>query len=99
MSSITSLSSLSAGLSAVNHPHGHKRGSPAGSIDDSGSDTTPVVPASTQQNLFGNLLQSLERTIGVQSSTAASAAGKTSAITGVPAAASGIAGSNIDVST
>lgn len=89
MSSIASLSSAPSGLSAVNiHPHGHKRGSRAESAEDSSTDTTPAVPASTQQNLFSSLLQSIERTIGVQSGTAAPAAGAISPISGVPTAAS-----------
>jgi hypothetical protein len=92
MSSITSLTSTLTGLSAVNlHPHGHKKGSHVGSTDDSGTDTTPAVPASTQQNLFGSLLQSLQRTIGAQSSTTAAAV--TDPITGVPTAASDAAAS------
>jgi hypothetical protein len=39
-----------------------------GSSDDSGSNS--AAPAGTVQNLFGNLLQSLEQVIGLQLSTA-----------------------------
>ncbi len=88
MSSITSLTSTPTGLSAVNiRPHGHKRGSHVGATDDSDSATTPAVPATTQQNSFGSLLQSLEQTVGAQSSAAAPAPGATDPIAGVPATA------------
>ncbi len=94
MSSIASLSSTLTGLSAVNiHPHGHKRGSRVGSTDDSGSDSTTAVPATTQQNLFGSLLQSLEQTMAAQSGTAAPAPGATAPIAGVPATSSTAAAS------
>ena len=64
MSSIPNLTSASSALPPLNiHAHGHKKGSHVGSSDDSGSNS--AAPAGTVQNLFGNLLQSLEQVIGL----------------------------------
>ena len=61
MSSIANLRSAQAALAQVNiHPHGHKKGSRAG------SDTTPPLPVSAAKNLFSHILQSLEQVIGLQ---------------------------------
>ena len=65
MSSITSLSPTSAAFPPVNtHAHGHKHGSQMDSAD---------APTGAVQNLFGSLLQTAEKVIGLQSSPAAAA--------------------------
>jgi hypothetical protein len=70
MSAIPSLSSTPSALALVNtHPHGHKKGSHAGAVestDDSNTDTTTHLPVAATQNLFGNLLRSLEQVIGLK---------------------------------
>jgi hypothetical protein len=77
MSAIPSLSSTPttpSALSLVNtHPHGHKKGSHAGAVestDDSNTDTTTHLPVAATQNLFGNLLRTLQRVIGLKLSAA-----------------------------
>ena len=86
MSSIANLGSAPAALPQLNlHPHGHKKGL-------SGSDTAAQLPVRAKQNIFSNLLQSLEQAIGLQlispadvpaspAATAASGAGTAAAIT------------------
>ena len=65
MSSITSLSPTSAAFPPVNtHAHGHKHGSQMDSAD---------APTGAVQNLFGSLLQTAEKVIGLQSGPAAAA--------------------------
>ncbi len=82
MSLIPNLTSAASGLPPLNiHTHGHKKGSHAGSADDSGSNSAAQAPAGTVQNLFGTLLQSLEQVIGVQTSSAKPAATAAAAIT------------------
>jgi hypothetical protein len=88
MSSISNLTSAASALPTLNiHAHGHKKGSPAGSADDSSSSTAAQAPAGTAQNLFGTLLQSLEQVIGLQPSTAPAATAAT-ATTGAGATTS-----------
>jgi hypothetical protein len=87
MSSIANLGAASAALPQLNiHPHGHKKGLDALSTDLSSSDSTAQLPVPAAQNLFSNLLQSLEQVIGLRS-TPASPAGAAPA-TGSTAAAS-----------
>jgi hypothetical protein len=75
MSSIANLGAASAALPQLNiHPHGHKKGSDALSTDLSSSDSTAQLPVPAAQNLFSNLLQSLEQVIGLQSTPASPAA-------------------------
>jgi len=75
MSSIANLGSAAAALPQLNiHPHGHKRGSPALSTDLSTSDTAAQLPVPAAQNLFGNMLRSLEQVIGLQLTPAPAAA-------------------------
>ncbi|MEA3196690.1 MAG: hypothetical protein QOF32_742, partial [Gammaproteobacteria bacterium] len=69
------------------HPHGHKRGAHVESAGDSGSDTAAQVPAGAAQNLFGNLLQSLEQVIGVQPATGTAATPTPAAATSASAGA------------
>ena len=65
MSSITSLSPTSAAFPPINtHARGHKHGSPMDSAD---------APTGAVQNLFGSLLQTAEKVIGLQSGPAAAA--------------------------
>jgi hypothetical protein len=92
MTSIANLSSVPAALSAITaHSHGHRKGSHVESTSsDSGGDAMTPVPASTQQNLFSSMLQSLEQVIGVQPATSASSGTATPAST---AAAGGITAS------
>jgi hypothetical protein len=73
MSSIANLgSSAPAGLPQLNiHPHGHKKGAPALSNDLLSSDTSAQLPVPAAQNLFSNLLQSLEQAIGLSPATPA----------------------------
>jgi hypothetical protein len=89
MSSIANLSSApSAALPSLKlHGH-HKKGSALDAAGDS-SDTSPSVPATTQQGLFGSLLQALEGAIGVQSTAAT---GGTASAT-APANSATVAGS------
>jgi hypothetical protein len=72
MSAIASLSSAPSGLPTVkSHAHGHKKGPQVESTDDAISDSiTAPVPAATQQNLFGSLLQSLQQAVGLQTTSA-----------------------------
>jgi len=82
MSTIANLTSATSALPSVNaHGRGHKKSSQLDSIDDSGSATTAQVPATTQQNLFGSMLQSLEQVIGVQLGATAPATSSTAAST------------------
>lgn len=73
MSSITNLSSASSVLAQLNvRSHGHKKGSHAdavGSAEDTGSGAA-AQGSGTTQNLFGNLLKSLEQVIGLRSGLA-----------------------------
>jgi hypothetical protein len=65
MSSITSLSPASAAFPPVNtHARGHKHGSQMDSAD---------APTGAVQNLFGSLLQTAEKVIGLQSGPVAAA--------------------------
>jgi hypothetical protein len=94
MSSIANLTSTPA-LPQLNiHSHGHKKGSHVESADDSGSDTAAPVPAGTQQNLFGSLLQSLEQVIGVQLSAAAPAGTASATAAASPAGGAAAASQN-----
>ena len=75
MSSIANLGSAPAALPQLNlHPHGHKKGL-------SGSDTAPQLPVRAKQNLFSNLLQSLEQAIGLQLTAPPAAAPASPAVT------------------
>jgi hypothetical protein len=88
MSSIANLGAASAALPQLNiHPHGHKKGFDALSTDLSSSDSTAQLPVPAAQNLFSNLLQSLEQVIGLKS-TPASPAAVAAPATGTAAAAS-----------
>jgi hypothetical protein len=88
MSSIANLGAASAALPQLNiHPHGHKKGLDALSTDLSSSDSTAQLPVPAAQNLFSNLLQSLEQVIGLRSTPASPAAAAAPA-TGSTAAAS-----------
>ncbi len=73
MSSLPSLSSASSALATLNvHAHGHKKGSQVGSTTDAASPgTTAKGAASSVQNLFSSLLQSLEQVIPGGSAAAA----------------------------
>lgn len=65
MSSITSLSPTSAAFPSVNtHARGHKHGRQVDSADS---------PTGAVQNLFGSLLQTAEKVIGLQSGPATAA--------------------------
>jgi hypothetical protein len=89
MSAIASLSSAPSALPTIkSHAHGHKKGSQVESTDDAISDATLApVPAATQQNLFSSLLQSLQQTVGVQTSSATAASLPTSATVATSATA------------
>jgi hypothetical protein len=96
MSTIANLTSATSALPPVNaHGRGHKKSSQLDSIDNSGSTSTAQVPATTQQNLFGSMLQSLEQVIGVQLGATAPATSSTAAstTTGVGTTASAATGS------
>jgi hypothetical protein len=74
MSSIANLGSAAAALPQLNiHPHGHKKGSSA-LTDLSSSDTAAQLPVPAAQNLFGNMLRSLEQVIGLNLTPAPAAA-------------------------
>jgi len=90
MSSIANLGAASAALPQLNiHPHGHKKGGlDALSTDLSSNDSTAQLPVPAAQNLFSNLLQSLEQVIGLQTTSAAKATAAAAPGTGVTAAAS-----------
>ncbi len=86
MSSIANLTSAPSALPSLNlHAHGHKRGVHAQSIDDSGVGTA-AQSSTGAQSLFGRLLQSIEKVIGVKLSTAAGAAPR-----------AGLSGANINI--
>ncbi|MEP6548400.1 MAG: hypothetical protein ABJD53_13150 [Gammaproteobacteria bacterium] len=100
MSAIANLRSAPAAFPPLNlHPYSHKKGPHVRSPEDSGSssDSAAAVPKALRQNLFGSLLNSLERAIGVQltaPATAASAstnvaAGSTHAATAGPTNSTG----------
>jgi hypothetical protein len=91
MSVISALGSAAAALPPINpHLHGHKKGSHVQSADDTNAGgSAGQVPAGLQQSLFGSLLNSLERVIGVQATATAGAAA------GAPAAK--LAGSTLNV--
>jgi len=89
MSSIANLGAASAALPQLNiHPHGHKKGLDALSTELSSSDSTAQLPVPAAQNLFSNLLQSLEQVIGLQTTSAAKATAAAAPGTGVTTAAS-----------
>jgi len=89
MSSIANLGAASAALPQLNiHPHGHKKGLDALSTELSSSDSTAQLPVPAAQNLFSNLLQSLEQVIGLQTTPAAKATAAAAPGTGVTTAAS-----------
>jgi len=88
MSSIANLGAASAALPQLNiHPHGHKKGLDALSTELSSSDSTAQLPVPAAQNLFSNLLQSLEQVIGLRTTPAAKATDAAAPGTGVTAAA------------
>jgi hypothetical protein len=100
MSSIANLSSAPSALPSLNiHTHGHKRGSHAQAIDDSSSGIAPQAAAGATQNLFGRLLHSLEKVIGVQLGTATSAAANAGATANAAAAAGSAAVSKLPGAT
>ncbi len=84
MSSIANLGAASAALPQLNvHPHGHKKGGlDALSTDLSSNDSTAQLPVPAAQNLFSNLLQSLEQVIGLGSTPASPAAAAAPATAG-----------------
>jgi hypothetical protein len=90
MSSIANLSSAPPALPSLHiHTHGHKRGSHAEATDDSSSGTALQASVGATQSLFGRLLQSLEKVIGVKLGSAASAAAS-AGTTAKTAAAAGV---------
>jgi hypothetical protein len=69
MSALSIPSTAAAALPAVNfhpHGHGHKKGAETDPFTDSSSTTAAQIPVGSAQNLFGNLLNTLEQVIGVQ---------------------------------
>jgi hypothetical protein len=89
MSSLAMPSSATPALPALNipphgHGHGHKRGSEVDSLTDSSSSTAAQIPVGSAQNLFGNLLNTLEQVIGIQPNSQAQTA---TAAAATPAAA------------
>lgn len=100
MSSIANLGSAAAALPQLNiHPHGHKKGSPALSTDLSTSDTAAQLPVPAAQNLFGNMLRSLEQVIGLQLTPAPAAAPAAPAAPATTATAGTAAGVTAAAST
>jgi hypothetical protein len=94
-------SNAAATLPAANihpHGHGHKKGGGMQAdllTDDSSSTTTAAqVPVGAAQNLFGNILNTLEQVIGVApaASIASSAANLVSSAAGSAAAPNAAAG-------
>jgi hypothetical protein len=85
MSQIASLSPTSAAFPPINtHARGHKHGSQLDSTDS---------PTGAVQNLFGSLLQTAEKVVGLQSgATSAAIAAGTAAGTAVANAAAKIGG-------
>jgi len=82
------MGAASAALPQLNiHPHGHKKGLDALSTDLSSSDSTAQLPVPAAQNLFSNLLQSLEQVIGLRSTPASPAAATAPAATATATAA------------
>jgi hypothetical protein len=82
MSSLAISNSASTTLPVVNfhsHGHGHHKGLVTDAASASGS-SSGQIPVGGVQNLFSNLLQTLEKIIGVQPSSATSAAAGTGAV-------------------
>jgi hypothetical protein len=74
MSSLAISSSASTKLPAASfHLHGHKKGWQLDSQGVSSNNSAAQIPVGSLQSLFSNLLQTLEKVVGVQS-TAATAA-------------------------
>src|SRR5579864_4004550 len=74
MSSIAILSSTQSAFPSGNiHPHGHKKGAHVETADSSTSDTSAQIPVGTAQNVFGNLLRTLEQVVGLEAATAPTA--------------------------
>jgi hypothetical protein len=75
MSALSIPSSAAAALPAVNvhpHGHGHKKGVDTDPLTDSSSTTAAQVPVGAAQNLFGNILNTLEQVIGIQAPSSTS---------------------------
>jgi hypothetical protein len=93
--------SASTALPTVNfHPHGHRKGAHVDSGGNTASSSASTeassigqLPVGASTALFGNLLQSLEQTVGAQSAAASGGgAGTTSAVASTsPAGAAGAA--------
>jgi hypothetical protein len=97
MSSIANLSRASSVLPSLNiHAHGHKRGVHAQDIEDSGGGAAVQASAGATENLFGRLLQSLEKVVGVQLGRATSAAASAATSAGTPVNAA-VAGASISI--
>ena len=98
MSSIANLGSTPAALPQFNlHPHGHKKGSQVQSTDPSSSSASPQLPVRAAQNMFTNLLQSLEQAIGVQLTAPVAAAPAATATSGaVGAGAAGVSAASLN---
>jgi hypothetical protein len=95
MSSIANLGSTAAALPQFNlHPHGHKKGSQVQSTDLASSNTAPQLPVRAAQNMFANLLQSLEQAIGVQL-TAPAAAAPAATATSAAGTAAGVSAASV----
>jgi hypothetical protein len=99
MSSITNLTPAPAALPSLNlHAHGHKKGVHGQADDSAGATSATQASAGSTQNLFSRLLQSLETVMGVQLSTAASAAPRAGANAGAAApAAATLSAANISI--
>ena len=69
MSALSIPSPVAAALPAANfhpHGHGHKKGVDTDPLTDSSSTTAAQIPVGSAQNLFGNILNTLEQVIGIQ---------------------------------
>jgi hypothetical protein len=88
MSSTANLSSTQSAFPLANlHAHGHKKGAHVESTDGSTSDTSTQIPVGAAQNVFGNLLRTLEQVVGVQLTTAPAATNSGAGITASTTAA------------
>jgi hypothetical protein len=90
MSLIASLSPASTALPTIKpHGRGHKHGGLLDSIDapaDAATNAASDAPSGSVQNLFGSLLQTAEKVVGLQSGAASAAiAAGTAAVSAIAA--------------
>jgi hypothetical protein len=64
--SLLSLVSSAAAVLAPNHPHGHGHKKGVDSASEADSSSAGQIPVGATQNVFSNLLSSLEEVVGAR---------------------------------